>query len=422
MKAILALLLVALASLASTVAAQKLVFAHHVAGVAADLTPEQWKSDMKLAKNHLIDGFVLNIASGDPNNEKIIKNAFDAADNVGFLVFFSFDYASRGAFNTGNVIDYINRFKGRKSYYKINGRPYVSTFEGPGNANDWVSIKEATNCFFVPDWTSLGPNGIKAHLDKIDGAFNWNAWPDGPTGLSPAGDDAWRKAINNKHYLMGVSPWFYTSLPQWNKNWLWRGDNLWHYRWEDVIKFQPSMVEIITWNDFGETHYIGPLYPSGFPQGADYCKDHPHQAWLSVLPNYIARYKGIAVPKGNDKIVYWYKRNYGKSCASGGTTGNNVAYQKGYQPFEIQQEKIFVTVLLDAPAKVHLKIGTAAEQVFTSTKAGLFHFDAPKNGALGAVVVRVVRDGKEVRKATGAALTNDCPLGHVNWNAWVGES
>ncbi|TMW56127.1 hypothetical protein Poli38472_008775 [Pythium oligandrum] len=422
MKALLALFFLALSTFAASIKAEKLVFAHHVAGVAVSLTPENWRADMQLAKAHLIDGFALNIASGDPNNEVIINNAFNAADAVGFKMFFSFDYASRGAWAAGSVIDYINRFKGRASYYKIDVRPYVSTFEGPGNANDWYSIKGATNCYFVPDWTSIGPDGFRAHLDKVDGAFNWNIWPEGPRNLGTSGDEAWRSVLAGRHYLMGVSPWFYTSLPQWNKNWLWRGDNLWHYRWEDIIRLQPSMVEIVTWNDFGESHYIGPLYPAAFPAGANYCNDMPHQAWLKLLPNYIARYKGIAVPAGNDKIVVWYKRNYGQSCGTGGTTGNNVAYQPFYQPYELQEEKIFVTVLLNSAAQVTVQVGSAAQQVFTANQGGVFHFDAPKNGALGAVVVRVVRNGAEITRATGATLTNDCPLGHVNWNAWVGEN
>jgi len=37
---------------------------------------------------------------------------------------------------------------------------------------------------------------------------------------------------------------FYTNLPQWDKNWLWRGDDLWHDRWQQIIEMQPSLVEV----------------------------------------------------------------------------------------------------------------------------------------------------------------------------------
>ena len=44
--------------------------------------------------------------------------------------------------------------------------------------------------------------------------------------------------------MMPVSPWFYTKLPQYNKNWTWRGDDMWHNRWQQVLKVQPQFVEV----------------------------------------------------------------------------------------------------------------------------------------------------------------------------------
>jgi hypothetical protein len=43
-------------------------------------------------------------------------------------------------------------------------------------------------------------------------------------------------------YMMPVSPWFYTNLPGYGKNWLWRGDDLWYDRWEEVIFLEPERV------------------------------------------------------------------------------------------------------------------------------------------------------------------------------------
>ena len=73
---------------------------------------------------------------------------------------------------------------------------------------------------------------------------------------------------NNKHkYMMGVSPYFYTSqclnlsasaggvsvvltlrtdLPQWNKNWYCSSESLWYDRWQQILEVQPDFVEIIT--------------------------------------------------------------------------------------------------------------------------------------------------------------------------------
>lgn len=57
--------------------------------------------------------------------------------------------------------------------------------------------------------------------------------------------------------MMGVSPWFYTNLPQYKKNWMWPDELMltWADRWTQVLTLQPQQpdyVEIISWNDFGE--------------------------------------------------------------------------------------------------------------------------------------------------------------------------
>lgn len=57
--------------------------------------------------------------------------------------------------------------------------------------------------------------------------------------------------------MMGVSPWFYTNLPEYGKNWMWPDETMltWADRWTQVLTLQPQQpdyVEIISWNDFGE--------------------------------------------------------------------------------------------------------------------------------------------------------------------------
>lgn len=43
-------------------------------------------------------------------------------------------------------------------------------------------------------------------------------------------------------YMMAVSPWFYTNLPGYHKNWLWKSDNLWYDRWMEAIYNEPEYV------------------------------------------------------------------------------------------------------------------------------------------------------------------------------------
>jgi hypothetical protein len=100
----------------------------------------------------------------------------------------------------------------------------MSSFEGPGSASDWISIKAQTGCFFMPDWDSIGPqNAVKAANGVADGLFSWNAWSEGANDKNTLNDQAYKAALGSKPYMMAVSPHFYTNVPGFNKNWLWRG-------------------------------------------------------------------------------------------------------------------------------------------------------------------------------------------------------
>lgn len=55
-------------------------------------------------------------------------------------------------------------------------------------------------------------------------------------------DASYASSLDGKPYMMPVSPWFYTNMPTWTKNWLWRGDVLWFDRWRQVQYVQPEWV------------------------------------------------------------------------------------------------------------------------------------------------------------------------------------
>ncbi len=184
----------------------------------------------------------MNIAPIDTYTENSLNIAYKAANAAGnFSLFLSFDYLSQGSWIADNVTRYINTYKDNPSQYHYNGKPLVSTFEGVDNKYDWASIKAATGCFFMPAWTSLYST---FPTDMVDGAFSWDVWPDGPENKNATRDQSWKAILGDKPYMMGVSPWFYANVPEWSKNWLWRGDDLWHDRWQQVIELQPELVEV----------------------------------------------------------------------------------------------------------------------------------------------------------------------------------
>lgn len=186
---------------------------------------------MGLAQAAHLDAFALNIANGDENNAASVAKAFSAAEAVGFQLFFSFDYAGGGAWDSADVISYLNSYSSSSAYFNVDGKPLASTFEGPDNAPDWITIRLQTGCFFIPDWSSAGAQGaLSSFPGVVQGLFNWAAWPWGNFDMNTYVEASYLEYLNDYsfssqlQYMMPVSPWFFTNMPGYTKNWLWRGE------------------------------------------------------------------------------------------------------------------------------------------------------------------------------------------------------
>ncbi|GKT90280.1 glycosyl hydrolase family 71 protein [Colletotrichum tofieldiae] len=70
------------------------------------------------------------MAKGEPMNAKAIADAFSNSEVLGFKLFFSFDYAGPGPSPSTS-----------SAYFRHQGKPFVSTFEDPDQAEDWHDIK-----------------------------------------------------------------------------------------------------------------------------------------------------------------------------------------------------------------------------------------------------------------------------------------
>lgn len=147
----------------------------------------------------------------------------------------------------------------------------------------------------------------------------------------------------------------------------------------------------------------------------------PHDGWRFMLPYYIAAYKAGTrdVPITQEGLVYWYRLTPKGNCNPGGTTCPDPPHPPLLPPKECADDTINVTSLSGSDAKVVISIG--GQVVGTgSVKKGAAFVSAPFNGKVGQVTVKLIRPGKPVIQATGVAISNDCPGGLTNWNAWVG--
>ncbi|KAI1830399.1 CAZyme family GH71 [Penicillium roqueforti] len=206
------------------------VFAHFMLMNAENYTVTDWQTDIQAALDAHINAFALNMAV-DSRVAEILPTAFQAAHDKHFSLFFSFDYAGNGPWKAGDVAALLEQYTASTAYYLYKGQYIVSTFEGPAHAEDWIDLKQQYNVFFVPDWSSIGAKPASQLGGSVaDALFSWAA----------------------------VSPWFFTNLPGYDKNWLWRGD------------------------DLCKSHYIGPLYDyamEAFTIGkapSNFAKDMPH--------------------------------------------------------------------------------------------------------------------------------------------------
>jgi hypothetical protein len=426
----------ALLSLMAQIVQAKSVFAHFMVSNTGDYTLADWTDDMRLAMEAKIDAFAMNMAYNETTSGASLDMAFAAAESLGFQLFFSFDYAGNGAWPQSAVIDMLTRHSGSKAYFRRGGQPLVSTFEGSDNAADWKNIKAATGCYFVPDWSSIGAESAVA-LGVADGLFNWAAWPVGKRKMNTFVDASYLQFLNGKTYMMPVSPWFFTNMPGYNKNWLWRGDDLWFDRWQQVhgiqlqmnVTDQPEFVQIISWNDYGESHYIGPLRGGAAYRAFDvgtapynYVSDMPHDGWRLFLPYLIDIYKTGTANIGHEGLVTWYRIHPSGVCNDGMTTGDTASHlHPEYPPQDIVQDKIFFSALLSSEDSVSVTLGgkTLSAQ-WTSKPAGgvgIYHGSADTGGGTGNVVVSLGRVGA----INGQDITSTCTKGIQNWNAWVGK-
>ncbi|KAL3472505.1 glycoside hydrolase [Aspergillus californicus] len=419
----------------------KAVFAHFMLANTANYTLQTWQADMHAAKESHIDAFALNSGHGARHTAESLDNAFTAATELDFKLFFSFDY-SGGHWPKDEVIDLLQEYIPSPAYFKYNGKPLITTFEGFEAAKDWANIKRAVgDSFFIPDWTSVGPQRASA-VSAIDGLMCWDAWPDGANAMNTTEDEEYMRVLGAKPYIMPVSPWFYTNMEQFDKNWVWRGDDLWYTRWEQVLELGPEMVEIISWNDYGESHYIGPVHPEGTGILAeadapfDYVDGMPHDGWRVLLPFLIQQYKADGaeergkVPIAEEVLNVWYRLSPAAACGDGGTTGNTeTQHQRLLDPADVSEDKVFYSALLEEAADVSVSIGgdnrTAEWMGVPEGGRGVYHGSVAMEDGEGEVVVTLTRDGDFLAEMKGKNIETqgqECPHNQTNWNAWVGNA
>jgi glucan endo-1,3-alpha-glucosidase len=191
-----------------------------------------------------------------------------------------------------------------------------------------------------------------------------------------------------------------------------------------IIRTQTNnFCRIVTWNDYGESHYIGPNPDSSeIPTGShDFVEPLKHTGWLSLLPYHISQYKGTKYVQKWDKLTFWYRDAPCTAGDSSWVVGNNGNQgQKEVPAVEIMSDRIFLSSWLTADAEIHVKIGDNGVHSEPGKK-GFNHFSVEVNGQRGVPTFSVVRDGQTVYSKDGREISDNTQManGRTNFNAYV---
>ncbi|KAH9891615.1 glycoside hydrolase [Cubamyces lactineus] len=405
-------------------ATPKLVVARHLVGLTGgggpgDYINDTWENDMTLAFSKGIDAFALSVGADNFTSEQV-NLAYTAAENLrfGFRVFLSLDMDC----NTSDAAPYIRNlsstFIGRSGQLRVNGDlALVSTFSGenctfgePDAATGWrVQFTQhaelAGQIYFAPAFI-VDPVDFDDFKGVMDGDFNFNgSWRTNltadTTGFSEDlgqlndsltvqqqdtlfgllnytfdSDERHIQGLSNvttgnsqSLYMTSVSPWFFTHFgPLLDKNFIYDcDDHLFVRRWQNIIdhRDQVDIVQLLSWNDYGESHYIGPI-EGNLPQGADaWTFGYDHQGFLEVVSYFSAWFKSGVQPEiRNDQVLMWARPHPANLNAPKDTLGPPTNYQ-------LAQDQLWAVVFASAAASATLWTADSMSATFELDGAGL---------------------------------------------------
>ncbi|KAF2478386.1 uncharacterized protein BDR25DRAFT_365626 [Lindgomyces ingoldianus] len=265
-----------------------------------EINNEHTRQDIVDAQSLGLDAFALNFNQFATWSNNTVEFLFMNADNLGFGLFFSFDMAPGYFTDPSQYAGFLQQYMARTSYYKYNGKPLVSTFGSEGVSNDqWASFKSAVgDVVIIPGfYQGISSDSLFSNRPILDGVFNWNSWsyPEaGKTAVSTADDQAYMAAARSagKLFMMGMSTLQFKHIDG-SQNWYRRGEENLEYRIGQVLEMQPDMLELQTWNDAGESHYMGNIWDepmTGSPIHT-YVDGYSHTGYWQILPAFIQAWK-----------------------------------------------------------------------------------------------------------------------------------
>lgn len=223
--------------------------------------------------------------------------------------------------------------------------------------------------------------------------------------------------------MTSVSPLFFTHYGTtgqwaWNKNWIFPSDKLLYpTRWTQLLSLEeekrPDIIQVISWNDHGESHAIGPVL--GAQPGSEAWTDGmDHEAFRSLTGYFIDKWRGgDGVREGEMKIWMWYRTHPKDLVAEGDEVG---------RPDKADWAEDLINLVVAVPGSI-----TKKEKLEITTRNGegkMFRLDRGKTNLFtipfrpGNVEVEVEIGDKIVLQEKGRVI--DGAIDNYNFNIWSG--
>ncbi|PPR02298.1 hypothetical protein CVT24_011636 [Panaeolus cyanescens] len=379
-------------------------------GTKYSYTDAHWEEDVRMIREKGVDAIALNLGRSEWQRTQIDR-AYAAAQRLGtgLKLFLSFDFTEMDC-HLSDFVDRVNRYKDHPNQFKVNGKPMVSSYEDClGNAG-WAALKAQTNAYVMPFISGI--EGRFHEWPALDSWYCWGcAWPQNNHPKN-TDDDYYYLSQLGSRYATTVSMWMYTHYNY--KNFYLRGDDwLINNRWEQLIAMRDSLtfVELVTWNDYGESDYFGPIKGEQ-PTGTTWANGFPHTAWYDMSEYYMTAFKtGSYPPITQDVIYFWARPHPAHATAS----GDNLPKPRGW---DWTEDSMWAAVFATAPSTVTLKCGSS--QSTFDVGAGVTKLKIPL--AAGKMTVQMVRNGVTMINYTPQDYTYILNPVFYNYNAWVGSA
>lgn len=396
---------------------RKLIFAHYM--VCCPLyghgqTVDQFEAEFREAKRLQIDGFVLNCGAWIHRYKyyrEIAARMFEAADRIGgdFKLFFSADVVT--GLLADEAVDMVTTYGRRKSYMYIDGRPALSTWHGSVEWSEEVVAKldgAGLRPFFISNYIrprsgmpAMAANVetphdgyvrlLTASVGELDGFFYFGAagMPDQIAASSRAfGREL---AAAGKSYMAPVTPYYRGHGPN-NRMFDASGLSGIIEQWRAAIDGDADFVQIVTWNDWGESSYVAPVgeplsRPIDAIRGA---RVLAHDGFLAASQYYMTWFKTGAPPAVVGTRLYYAYQPHPRDC------GAEAARPRGWQALG---DRVYALVVTATPGSLRIAVGGGSETIEVAPGVTLASAAMTRDGSVSFAL-----------QTAGARLTAEAPL------------